>query len=45
VAEFLQDHWSLNDRLALDLGGRLLTQSIGLHGVSNPSLQDSYKRA
>jgi sulfatase maturation enzyme AslB (radical SAM superfamily) len=45
VAEFLQDHWSLNDRLAPDLGGRLLTQSIGLHGVSNPSLQDSYKRA
>lgn len=29
VAEFVQDHWMLNDHLAVDLGGRLLNQSIG----------------
>ncbi len=29
VAEFVQDHWTINDDLALDLGGRLSSQSIG----------------
>jgi hypothetical protein len=29
VAEFVQDHWVLNDRLALDLGGRIASQSNG----------------
>ena len=29
VAEFIQDHWTLNDRLALDLGGRLSSESRG----------------
>lgn len=29
VAEFVQDHWMLNNHLAVDLGGRLLNQSIG----------------
>jgi hypothetical protein len=36
AAEFLQDHWLLNDRLALDLGGRLLTQSIGRSAAFAP---------
>jgi lysophospholipase L1-like esterase len=29
VAEFVQDHWTLTGRLALDLGARLSTQSLG----------------
>jgi len=36
VAEFIQDHWTLNDRLALDLGGRLSTQSIGRSAAFAP---------
>jgi len=29
VAEFIQDHWTVTPRLALDLGARLSTQSLG----------------
>ena len=29
VSEFVQDHWVINESLALDLGGRLSSQSIG----------------
>ena len=36
VAEFVQDHWMLNDRLALDLGGRLSSQSIGRSAALAP---------
>ena len=36
VAEFVQDHWMLNDRLALDLGGRLSSQSIGRSAAFAP---------
>jgi hypothetical protein len=36
VAEFVQDHWTLNDRLALDLGGRLSSQSIGRSAAFAP---------
>jgi len=36
VAEFVQDHWMLNERLALDLGGRLLSQSIGRSAAFAP---------
>ncbi len=36
VAEFIQDHWMLNDRLALDLGGRLSSQSIGRSAAFAP---------
>ncbi len=36
VAEFVQDHWVLNERLALDLGGRLSTQSIGRSAAFAP---------
>jgi hypothetical protein len=36
VAEFLEDHWAPNDRLALDLGGRLSSQSIGRSAAFAP---------
>jgi TonB-dependent receptor-like protein len=36
VAEFVQDHWMVNDRLALDLGGRLSSQSIGRSAAFAP---------
>ena len=36
VAEFVQDHWVLNDRLALDIGGRLSSQSIGRSAAFAP---------
>jgi hypothetical protein len=36
VAEFVQDHWVLNDRLALDLGGRLSSESIGRSAALAP---------
>ena len=36
VAEFVQDNWMLNDRLALDLGGRLSSQSIGRSAAFAP---------
>jgi hypothetical protein len=29
VAEFVQDHWMLNERLTMDLGGRFTTQTNG----------------
>ena len=36
VAQFVQDHWALNDRLALDLGARLSSQSIGRSAAFAP---------
>ena len=36
VAEFVQDNWIINDRLALDLGGRLSSQSIGRSAAFAP---------
>jgi hypothetical protein len=36
VAEFVQDHWMINDRLALDLGGRLSSESIGRSAAFAP---------
>ncbi len=36
VAEFVQDHWMLNDRLALDFGSRLSSQSIGRSAAFAP---------
>jgi hypothetical protein len=29
VEEFIQDRWMLNDRLAIDLGGRLTSETVG----------------
>jgi len=36
VSEFIQDHWSLNDHLGLDLGARLSSQSIGRSAAFAP---------
>jgi len=36
VAEFVQDHWSLNDHLALNLGARLTHESIGRSAALAP---------
>ena len=36
VSEFVQDHWSPNERLTLDLGGRLLSQSPGRSAAFAP---------
>ena len=36
VAEFVQDHWELNERLALDLGGRFSSQSMGRSAAFAP---------
>jgi len=36
VAEFVQDHWTLTHRLALDLGARLSTQSLGSKAAFAP---------
>ena len=36
VAEYVQDHWAINDRLALDIGGRLSSQSIGRAAAFSP---------
>jgi hypothetical protein len=36
VAEFVQDHWVFNDRFALDLGGRLSSQSLGRSAAFAP---------
>jgi hypothetical protein len=33
---FVQDHWMLNERLSLDLGGRLSSQSIGRSAAFAP---------
>jgi Carboxypeptidase regulatory-like domain len=42
MAEFVQDHWMLNDRLALDLGGRLSSQSIGRSAAFAPRAGVAY---
>jgi|SRR5271157_329611 len=36
AGEFVQDHWTLNDRLTLDLGGNLSSYSIGRSAVFAP---------
>jgi hypothetical protein len=36
VSEFIQDHWTFNERVALDLGARLTTQSIGRSAAFAP---------
>ena len=38
VAEFIQDHWTINDRLALDLGNRLSSESIGRSAAFGPRI-------
>lgn len=36
VAEFLQDNWTVNERLALDLGARLMSQKMGRKAAFAP---------
>jgi Carboxypeptidase regulatory-like domain len=42
AAEFVEDHWKLNTHLALDLGGRLVTQSIGRRAAFGPHVGIAY---
>lgn len=42
VAEFIQDHWSLNGKLTLNFGARLTTQSIGRAAAFAPRIGAAY---
>ena len=42
VSQFAQDHWTLSDRLAVDLGFRLSTQSNGRTAAAAPRLGFAY---
>ena len=42
VAEFIEDQWSLHSHLALNLGGRFSSQSIGREAAFGPHLGLSY---
>jgi hypothetical protein len=45
VAEFVQDHWAVTDRLAFDLGGRLSSQSQGRSAAIAPRIALVYAPA
>ena len=42
VGEFVEDHWILDSHLALDMGGRLTSQSIGRSAGFGPHLGIAY---
>jgi hypothetical protein len=42
TAEFIEDHWTLNSRLGLDLGARLSNQSIGRSAAFGPHIGVAY---
>jgi hypothetical protein len=42
VSEFVQDHWTLNDHLALNLGARLTHESIGRSAALAPRVGLAY---
>lgn len=42
AAEFIEDHWKLDAHLALDIGGRLATQSIGRAAAFGPHVAIAY---
>jgi hypothetical protein len=42
TSEFIQDHWTLNSHLSVDLGGRLVSQSGGRDAAFEPRLGLSY---
>ena len=42
VAEFIEDQWSLNSQIALNVGARFSSQSIGREGAFGPHLGFSY---
>jgi hypothetical protein len=42
IAEFAEDHWKLNNRLAIDVGGRITNQSIGRIAGFGPQAAVAY---
>ena len=40
--EFIEDHWKLDSQIAIDLGGRLVTQSIGRAAGFGPHVAVAY---
>jgi hypothetical protein len=42
VGEFVEDHWTLNSHVALDMGARLSNQSIGRSAALGPHLGVAY---
>ena len=42
VGEFVEDHWTLNSHVALDVGTRFLTQSPGRRGALGPHIGVAY---
>jgi hypothetical protein len=42
VEEFIQDRWMVNDRLAIDLGARLTSETVGRRGAFAPRLGLAY---
>jgi hypothetical protein len=42
AGEFIEDHWTLNSQVALDVGTRFLTQSPGRRGALGPHLGVAY---
>jgi Carboxypeptidase regulatory-like domain len=42
AGEFIEDHWTLNSHVALDVGTRFLTQSPGRRGALGPHIGVAY---
>jgi hypothetical protein len=42
VGEFIEDHWTVNSSLALDLGARLSSQSLGRSAAVGPHIGVAY---
>lgn len=42
VEEFIQDQWTLNDHLSIDLGGRLTSETVGRRGAFAPRAGMAY---
>jgi hypothetical protein len=42
VEEFIEDRWIPNDHLAIDLGGRLTSETVGRHAAFGPRLGLAY---
>lgn len=42
VAEFIQDHWTVNTHLSLNFGARLTTQSVGRRAAFAPRIGAAY---
>jgi hypothetical protein len=42
AAEFIEDHWKLDTHVAVDLGGRLVSQSIGRGAAFGPHVAVAY---